>query len=475
MEPPFDTAAVCEWVNARLRRSHETDKLARRDSLTGLPNRADFSEAFSALMWAYQTSRPLALVLIAANEREPDGSGALTGPVGDETVRSVAALLSTSFRNTDVLARWEHGEFVALCPGEDQFGGKRAVDKVIRRAASEGLGTAAGQREVFLSAGVVLVQEGSTLHEAVAAADRQLLQARTRGGNCAATQAAEAPTGSQHILLLIPDDVTGRILTQLFEADGFKVTRAENSDDAGCADTEGGIQLVMIDEKLRNEDGLDVLHTLKGLPQFEHTPFVMLLAEKSEQSSGDRALELGAAECVSRPFSPFSLMTRMRRLLAIGSAPLSSESSQLRVLIIDDESAPLLIAATALKQHGGFDIRLARGGQDGCHRFREIKPSIVIVDMNMPDISGLQVVTAIFELSDPEHTAVIMAAENVDDVEIEKLTEKGAKGAIKKPYTPLSFASQVDRLLGNDPEEPRPASQQDDLDAEMRRILNMGV
>lgn len=76
------------------------------------------------------------------------------------------------------------------------------------------------------------------------------------------------------------------------------------------------------------------------------------------------------------------------------------------ILIIDDEPALLEIASTRLKV-GGFNAETAENATDGHKKARELKPDLILLDMNMPEINGTQ---ALIDLKNDSETRDIKVA-----------------------------------------------------------------
>ncbi len=60
------------------------------------------------------------------------------------------------------------------------------------------------------------------------------------------------------------------------------------------------------------------------------------------------------------------------------------------VLIVDDE-ATLARNLAAYLERNGFDVRVAGSGEEGLQQFAEFRPDVVLLDHNLPGISGLEV------------------------------------------------------------------------------------
>ncbi len=109
--------------------------------------------------------------------------------------------------------------------------------------------------------------------------------------------------------------------------------------------------------------------------------------------------------------------------LAVESAP--------RVLIVDDESG-ILDSLRILLKTEGFIPFTAHGGRQGKERLIELKPDIVLTDVRMPDVSGVEVLSAARQL-DPEMPVILMTAQATLQSAMQAVNE-GAFYYIQKPF-----------------------------------------
>src|SRR2546428_4892696 len=137
-EKPFDPETLSAAVAAKLHRVREIARESRQDSLTGLPNRVAFTEAFKrAHALAVRASEPLSLAMIDFDgfKMINDGYG---HAVGDDVLRRAASVIAAALRRSDFLARWGGEEFIAFFPKTEPAGAGRALTKA--------LGVVRGQR-----------------------------------------------------------------------------------------------------------------------------------------------------------------------------------------------------------------------------------------------------------------------------------------------------------------------------------------
>jgi two-component system alkaline phosphatase synthesis response regulator PhoP len=117
--------------------------------------------------------------------------------------------------------------------------------------------------------------------------------------------------------LLVADDEPHirRILTTLLEMSDFVVDAV--SDGVAALELLGGsvhYDLILLDIMMPGASGLEVLRDLRGLPQRAEVP-VMILTAKGQDADRDEAFALGAADFVTKPFSPKKLLARIDELL----------------------------------------------------------------------------------------------------------------------------------------------------------------
>lgn len=102
-----------------------------------------------------------------------------------------------------------------------------------------------------------------------------------------------------------------RLVVSLLEADGFRAVEATDGEEALAAVAEHSPDLVILDLGLPRVGGIEVLARLR-----QHSSVaVIVLSARSEEADRVLALELGADDYVSKPFSPRELLARVHAVL----------------------------------------------------------------------------------------------------------------------------------------------------------------
>ncbi len=305
IEKPAGREALRAAVEARLRSDGGPARELRRDPLTGLPNRAAFTETFQRHRPGIApASEPVTLALL-----ELDGfSDAILrdGPaMADPLLRRSAEALARLLRPSDFLARWGGGEFAVLFTRTDPSSAVFALRKALRALALEG---------VAFSAGVVPVMEGLSLGDVITDADRFLHSARDAGGARVVSGADRMAAPRRRVLVAEDDELIRLVVKRLLEREGFEVLPYADGGAALQGAIENPCSLIVTDIRMPGMDGFEFLRRLRGLPEYSAVPVVVLTSLGSEDDVV-RGFQLGADDYVVKPFSSGELVARVRRLL----------------------------------------------------------------------------------------------------------------------------------------------------------------
>ena len=173
------------WHSRRHQRALE--RLASTDGLTGIANRRNATErGAEALARAADARAPVSVARLDIDHFKQinDVEGHASG---DEALKTLAAILKSGTRQSDIVGRWGGEEFAIILPG---IAPGEAVEVVARiRAAAAAL-----ERPLRFSAGVAAAAPGErSLESIVARADAALYAAKANGRNCSVIADAPAP------------------------------------------------------------------------------------------------------------------------------------------------------------------------------------------------------------------------------------------------------------------------------------------
>jgi DNA-binding response OmpR family regulator len=144
-----------------------------------------------------------------------------------------------------------------------------------------------------------------------------------------------------------------------------------------------------------------------------------------------------------------------------------------RVLLIEDEES-IAEMLRGFFERAGFRLVHAANGEDGLARLAERPPQVVLLDLNLPGIDGVEVCRRI-RATGSDVPVIMLTAR---DSEVDKVVglELGADDYVTKPFSPRELLARVKAVLRRSEEQPaRPRSidiEGFDIDSGRRRVIN---
>ncbi len=114
------------------------------------------------------------------------------------------------------------------------------------------------------------------------------------------------------------------------------------------------------------------------------------------------------------------------------------------VLIVDDDVA-IALALTVRLEAAGYDVHHASNGRRGLASASALRPSLILLDVQMPDLDGFAVYDELRTRPELRETPVIFMSANARDPMPDRARASGAAGFIRKPYD----ASELIAAIGD--------------------------
>lgn len=164
-------------------------------------------------------------------------------------------------------------------------------------------------------------------------------------------------SADQPTVLIVEDEPAQReVLAYNLEAEGFRVSRAENGEEALLLIAEEAPDLIVLDWMLPNVSGIEVCRQLKMRADTRGVPVIMLSA-RSEEVDKVRGLETGADDYVIKPYSVVELMARVRAQLRRTRPSSVGGRLEYEDIVLDSETHRVSRSDKALKL-GPTEFRL---------------------------------------------------------------------------------------------------------------------
>jgi CheY-like chemotaxis protein len=181
------------------------------------------------------------------------------------------------------------------------------------------------------------------------------------------------------IVVVVEDDALVRkMLKEELSQLGYAV--------AVAADGEEGLKLayklrpdvILIDVQMPNQEGWQLLATLKVNPLLSHSHLIMISMEENDE----KWYVMGATDCLTKPVKREKLVSNLEKYHL-------SDYSQKLVMLVDDEDF-LRQAMAAMLEVEGWRVVQAENGQVALEHLTNKKPSLILLDLNMPVMDGFE-------------------------------------------------------------------------------------
>lgn len=248
-------------------------------------------------------------------------------------------------------------------------------------------------------------------------------------------------------ILVIEDDPSMAKLIQLnLEDQGYTVACALGGPE-GLRLAEGfNPQVITLDLLMPGMDGFETLQHLKNNPKTQHIPVVIVSVLEGTDHSG--ALNLNIFEHFTKPIDFDRLNSKIAQLAKVGmvlsaAQPLTTGGTR-RVLLVDDDNENVQLLQAFLSAQG-YHVITAASGAEALKRAKLDKPELILMDVVLPDISGLEVLQHLKKDPDTANIAVVIVSA-LRFLEMgDRVVLTGRAEAADQPLSREQFLAEIQR------------------------------
>lgn len=273
------------------------------------------------------------------------------------------------------------------------------------------------------------------------------------------------PAEGDERILVVDDNATNRrILKQMLENWGFRVTAEGDGETAldlfrEADDDDDPFALAIVDREMPSLDGFELAEKLTDLTD---TPPPTLLMLSSSDTVGDRAraVNLDIKRYLLKPIQQSDLNDALAELLypetreqeeagdgeAGGPEELSLPS--LKILLAEDNQVNERVER-ALLERRGHEVDVAHDGAEAVSRFTTARYDLVLMDVQMPGMDGLEATDAIRRRerdTGRDRTPIIALTARAMEGDREECLEAGMDGYLSKPLRQEALDEEIARV-----------------------------
>jgi two-component system chemotaxis response regulator CheY len=122
----------------------------------------------------------------------------------------------------------------------------------------------------------------------------------------------------------------------------------------------------------------------------------------------------------------------------------------MKVLIVDDSRSMRRLITMALKHIGETDIMEAEDGVQAVHKLQEGIPDLILLDWNMPNMSGIEFLKRVKGHDKLKDIPVVMVTSEGKNTVVQEALDAGAEGYVVKPFKPQELAQRIRKMRDSD-------------------------
>jgi CheY-like chemotaxis protein len=197
----------------------------------------------------------------------------------------------------------------------------------------------------------------------------------------------------------------------------------------------------ILDINMPEVSGLDFLEFIRCRKDFKDLPVVMLSTKEGDVMV-DKAMAMGADAYVTKPVGLGELEKAIKKALG------AHDKKRLKIWIVDDDqdmvgAIRLMVKLLDCEERHFFSARPAALALLGGER-----PDLFILDINMPEVSGLDLLEFIRRRKDLKNLPVVMLSTEAADVMVDKAIAIGADAYVTKPVSLEELEKAIKKALG---------------------------
>ncbi len=246
---------------------------------------------------------------------------------------------------------------------------------------------------------------------------------------------ANPHAGSSTILLVEDDDNLAQFMRLVLRKAGYQTIHATGIQEAIESITNHVPSLILLDLRLPDGTGLEILQFLKDKHPDANVPVIVTTGQNLDQLSLSYPVLL---DCFFKPLEINQLLATIEKAIV--------KSTSRRVLLVEDDVESRSVIAAQLRSIGAICME-AHDGAEALTLTESFQPDLIILDVGLPKLSGFEVISALQKGPFALVPLLVYSGQELDDKDRRKLTLGLTKYLNKGRVSPQEFVRSVQEIL----------------------------
>ncbi len=223
-------------------------------------------------------------------------------------------------------------------------------------------------------------------------------------------------------------------LALLLQVEGYEVTIAFSGEEALQVFKQQDFDITFMDVRLPGMNGIESFFELRRLKPGARV--IMMTAYSVEQLLNE-TINGGALGVLSKPLKPEKVLEMLKTVKPAG------------IILLADDDPDFVRALEMFLSKANYKVLLARTGREAVDKVLNNNVDVLILDLRLPVLSGLDVYLDLKRQSRTLPTLIVTGYETEEVETIDKLKEMSVAGCLIKPFAPETLLSAVKMLMEN--------------------------
>lgn len=244
-------------------------------------------------------------------------------------------------------------------------------------------------------------------------------------------------------ILIVDDSAVFRTsMKKILESKNDEIVLAEDGQEGLDLALTERFDIVVSDIDMPKINGIDLCRSLKNTAATQGTPVVMVSTFDSD-SDVDQGFQAGASAYLSK----YEIQSRLRETVDSVLSKSKFKSDRL-VMVVDDSKVIRRIVEKGLAE-AGFKVISAENGKKALDLLDDIRPDLILTDIEMPDVNGFEFCGAIHTNPELSTVPIIAMSSKTDRGYMKRMLRNGASAYLCKPFNIDELVILVEKMLSD--------------------------